>query len=124
MPEEKKSFTHIVVNDADDDIVIQAGSSSAPCDGVAASRQDEPPAPTAPRPSSKPGDGEAGTAAEPQPSGANRGPSGKRQAKEGYRETTLEDLESPSMSTMQKVIIALCVVGVAVAVVYCAFFMS
>ena len=124
MADTQKSFTHIVVNGADDDIVIQAGSSSAPREGVAASRQSQAPSQSRSDLVSGPDNGAPRQSDSQHPSDDGRKPSAKRSAKEGYRETTLEDLESPSMSTMQKVIIALCVVGVAVAVVYCAFFMS
>lgn len=121
MAETQKSFTHIVVNGAEDDIVIQAGAPAARHGDAGA------PSEAAGRPESvsgrdggsddvrvrlRPADGPHGAAPE------------RRMPKEGYRETTLEDLKGSSMSSMQKIIIALCVVGVAVAVAYCAFFMS
>lgn len=95
---EAQRFSHIKVSDADDDIVIQAGA-------VSAAASEEAPAPARPQPAQA----DEAPAAPPAP------------AREGaYRETTLEDLESSTMGTAQKAVIALAVLGViAFAVWYC-----
>lgn len=111
-------FSHISVSAGDDDdVVIVAGAA--------------PEAPLAPKP--EPGvepevepASEAQAEAEPKraPESANpkRGgaekPSGKREA---FEETTLEDLQGEQMSSMQKAIIVLAVIGVAAFAVYYLF---
>lgn len=125
MAQEKKGFTHIVVNDGDDDIVIQAGSSKA-------SSSD-----TSPRVPERSADERSIGADSPKASSADvprsekakaaanaSGKPARRAKDEGYRETTLEDLSDSTMSTTQKIIIALCLVGVVAAVVYCVGFMG
>ncbi|MCI8468403.1 MAG: SURF2 Surfeit locus protein 2 [Eggerthellaceae bacterium] len=89
-------FSHIKVSAGDDDVVIQAGAVPAP----------EPPAPAASPREEPPAQADSESPEPPAP--ADPAPA----RADAYRETSLEDLESSKMSTMQKVVIAVAVVAV------------
>ena len=113
-------FKHITVTPAEEeDFVINAGAAS-PSPTVADDSGDEPGAdgafggePGKEAASSRGDEGEARAAAAKVP--ANRKASGGGARKEnGYREATLEDLESEPMSLTQKVVIiaaVVCIIG-------------
>ena len=111
MAEDKKYSFITVETDDDDDVVIQAGAPVAEARPATVSA----PAPVvapAPEPVAEPAPAPA-PVVEPAPVA--------RQAKKGkdaYRETTLEDLESAPMGTMQKVIIAVAILAVVAFAVY------
>ncbi len=104
MTADDTKFSHITVEDDDDEFVIQAGARSASPHAQAGDVQvaEQPAAPVAaPQPAAKP----------------------EKQRDKEYRATTAEDLESVPMSVTQKVVIAaaaLLIVGFAV---YFMFFM-
>ncbi len=114
---DEKAFSHITVSDDDeDDLVIEAGvrtasepSASEPPEAVVeaeAAEQDEPPAEDPapePEPEADAGDDEA----EP----------------DDYREQRLDDLADTSMPVVQKVILAVALALIVVAVVYYFVFM-
>lgn len=111
--------TRISVNTQDVEEVIRVGASSQsiaegetsvvePVEAFAGS--EESPAPVV-----------AATEQPSAPSSVNKAHA-KKNARDGYRETTLEDIESTKMSTMQKVIIAVAAVAlIAFAIWYFAF---
>ena len=112
MTKKQPTFSHITVHaDEDDDFVIQAGVKPSTDEPVVEEVQVE----------------------EVVTSDAQEEPAGKRTASparvkqtkdDGYHETTLEDLQSAPMSSMQKVIIALALILIACAIIYCVFFMN
>ena len=107
-------FSHITVNaNDDDDVVIQAGARPArPAADPAPHVPEAAPAsevPAAPE-RSAPAPADAATASRPRD-------------KKGYRPTTADDLKAEPMSTMQKAIIVLALVGIAAFVAYYLFFM-
>lgn len=135
---ENKAFSHITVNaDDDDDVVIQAGivdagADAAADDGVGAPPGDpepaeepageeaaeveetdeaaevEEPGEVAPEPEPAPEpDPEPAAEPDPEPAAARPTP-----AADGYRETTLEDIESSKMSTVQKAVIVVALLGI------------
>lgn len=113
-------FSHITVNaDDDDDFVIQAGlRPSAPA--VVPVRADAP-APSEPSFAESPsveGAQEAPAADDAKPSKA-----GAKSSKDGYRETTAEDLEVEPMPAMQKAIIAVALLAVVGFIAYYVLFM-
>lgn len=124
-------FSHITVSsDEDDDIVIQAGAAPAarpearaaagnaaadaasarlderPASGARAAGAPKPVSGGAPSPS-------ASQRVDAAPSAASRAKAPAGKAEGAYRGTTLEDIESSKMSTPQKAIIALAVLGIA-----------
>lgn len=117
---ENKAFSHITVNaDDDDDVVIKAGIVA---DGVA----DADAFPSEPEPAAEPageeaveeidepaGDSEPAEEPAPAPAAAHPAPSA-----DGYRETTLEDIESSKMGTVQKAVIVVALLGIVAFVVW------
>lgn len=112
-------FTHIAVNDDEDDIVIQAGAPAAE-PPVTAVQPEESPAPLAAEGEAE-GEAEGPASAagdvsdEPAPDDA---PEPAAPADDPSPATPDDDLAAP-MSTMQKVIIAIALVLVILFVVYC-----
>lgn len=115
MSEKQSTFSHITVHaQDDDDFVIQAGAKPSTPPRVAVSQDEttqeieaeEPPVQTPAKVSSS----------------ASEKSVDKPVKDDGYHETTLEDLQSTPMSSMQKIIIALALIGVACAIIYCVFF--
>ena len=121
-------FTHISVTvDDDDDFVIEAGApAAAPVElepaefaGVAAAS-----AASAAEPAAAPAAVAAVSAVEPAiapaaPVVASAAPAAaQKPASQGYRETTLDDLEGEKMSGMQKGVIAAAFVAIIVFIVY------
>ncbi len=104
-----KEFSHITVTaDDDDDVVIQAGVVEEPVV--------EEPVEEAPR--EEPVDEPAAEEADDAVAEAVEGPPWKRRVRRetadaaSYHETTLDDLEATKMSTTQKVIIVVAVLGI------------
>lgn len=136
MAQGEKKFSHISVSsDEDDEFVIEAGVAAAEGSGAqtgvrtpetaGASAQVQPEASPAEREDGESGEPCAGVEpsshAESVPGGsaaAKSAVSSTARAKDAYQPTTLEDLEGSSMSTMQKVIIGLALVGIVAAVAY------
>lgn len=111
---ESTGFTHITVTpDEDDDIVIQAGivADEPLADEPIEEAPDEEAAfeevacEEAPEPAE-------GPAEEPAPAPRAARPD------DGYRETTLEDLQAVKMSTTQKAVIAVAVLGIVAFIVW------
>lgn len=127
-------FTHIsVTSDEDEDVVIQAGApSAAPAtSGVsspAVKQVTEPQAAVTPEAratpvtempvASKPA---SAAAPQPAPKPASAAASKTAKKKDGYHETTLEDIESVKMSGTQKAVIAVAVLAIIAFVVYYVF---
>lgn len=116
-----KGFSHITVSaDDDDDVVIQAGiadgASEEPAEEVG-----EDFAETAAE-ADAPAEGEA-PESEPDPEPAAAEPEEVRRAAagDGYRETTLDDIEGAKMSTTQKVVIVVALLGIAAFVAWYLF---
>lgn len=112
---EEKKFSHIAVTPEDEDIVIEAGARTEASFAKRAESRGSVPG----------GDrDDAREAAEPQRE-ACCGPTGVERASaaddDGYRATTLEDVEGVKMSLTQKIIIVLAVAGVAAFVVWYMF---
>lgn len=118
-----KSFTHISVNSGDDDVVIHAGVSPVPQPSAAVEGEweaetfeegewspEEVGAPECDIAARGVNDGgqEASTAVFADAQDASRASAAK--PKDGYRETTLDDIQGSRMGTTQKVVIALAVV--------------
>lgn len=113
-------FSHITVSaDDDDDIVIQAGAVEAPgavqveeveeAETVAVAPEPEEPAePAEPEEPAEP--------AEPEPPARRAAPAVP--PADGYRETTLEDIESSKMTTAQKAVIVVALLGIAAFVLW------
>lgn len=110
-----KEFSHITVTaDDDDDVVIQAGAVDETGEGESVIEEivveDGDGAPEAFAEDAAEFDSAAD---EPEASGAGAPSASRARADDaGYHETTLDDLESSKMSTTQKVIIVLAVLGV------------
>lgn len=116
-----QEFSHITVTADEDDVVIQAGAveeavvEEAPAAEVDDAREEDPE--SAPedvssasgRNAEVPASSEAASASETTPTT----PTAREKADAAsFRETTLDDLESTRMSTTQKVIIVVAVLGV------------
>ena len=100
-------FTHITVSvDDDDDFVIQAGSASVPVEPVAPAEE------LAPAEEHARAAEEPASAKEPAPASAPVSAGKRRSDAQGYRETTLEDLEAAKMSSMQKGVIVAAIVAI------------
>ncbi|MEC4175489.1 SURF2 Surfeit locus protein 2 [Adlercreutzia sp. R7] len=115
-------FSHITVNaDTDDDVVIQAGIVDAPADDdevvveedVAALADDDAPAEEDAAP-------DDGAAEQDGPAPASRRPSAPA-PDDGYRETTLDDIEGAKMPTAQKAVIIVALLGVAAFILWYLF---
>lgn len=116
-------FSHITVSaDDDDDIVIQAGAVEAPgavqveevdeAETVAVAPEPEEPAePAEPEPVS-----ELEPPAELEEPARRAAPAAP--PADGYRETTLEDIESSKMTTAQKAVIVVALLGIAAFVLW------
>ena len=122
-------FTHISVTiDDDDDFVIEAGApAAAPVEpepaesaGVAAASAAPAAEPAAaPAAVAAVSAVEPAVAAAPAPVVASAAPAAaQKPASQGYRETTLDDLEGEKMSGMQKGVIAAAFVAIIVFIVY------
>ncbi|MEY8562894.1 hypothetical protein AALA21_07535 [Eggerthellaceae bacterium 3-80] len=120
MSEKQPTFSHITVHAEDeDDFVIQAGakpSTANPEEAVLQAEKQK----AAKQPAA---DAQRQSVPKTQVKSAEK-PVKKPTKDDGYHETTLEDLQSSPMSSMQKVIIALALILIACAVVYCVFFMN
>lgn len=116
-----QEFSHITVTADEDDVVIQAGAveeavvEEAPAAEVDDAREEDPE--SAPedvssasgRNAEVPASSEAASASETTPTT----PTAREKADAAsFRETTLDDLESPRMSTTQKAIIVVAVLGI------------
>lgn len=118
-------FTHITVSTDDDDVVIQAGIADAPeASGVPAEPDedltaageetveeevvDDPGEPVAPAAVADDGSAEAEGSAE-----ADGSPAAvAARPDDGYHETTLQDLQDAKMSSTQKVVIVVALLGI------------
>ena len=105
-------FTHITVStDDDDDVVIQAGIADDPAEapavpepaGPAEGAEAEVPAAVAEVAVAESAAAEAAEAPAPAPA---------PRLDDGYRETTLEDIQSAPMSSTQKVVIVVALLGI------------
>lgn len=106
---DKLGFSHITVTaDEDEDIVIQAGVVDEP--------SAKEPSVSAPAPEAAPAADGGTEAAEV----ASEPPARPRPAApdDGYRETTLEDIESAKMSGTQKAVILVAMLGIAAFVLW------
>lgn len=108
-------FSHITVTaDEDEDIVIQAGVVDEP--------SAKEPSVSAPTPEAAPAADGGAEAAEVAPAAdiAPEPPARSRPAApdDGYRETTLEDIESAKMSGTQKAVILVAMLGIAAFVLW------
>ena len=102
-----EGFSHITVNaDGDDDVVIQAGIVEASDDVTV----DSPVAEEAP--SELDGDSEAVFASPADDGGGETAGAAPSRTDDGYRETTLSDIQDSKMSGTQKAVIALAVLGI------------
>lgn len=111
---DKLGFSHITVTaDEDEDIVIQAGVVDEP--------SAKEPSVSAPAPEAAPAaDGGAEAAEGDTAEVAPEPPARSRPAApdDGYRETTLEDIESAKMSGTQKAVILVAMLGIAAFVLW------
>lgn len=112
---DKLGFSHITVTaDEDEDIVIQAGVVDEP--------SAKEPSVSAPAPEAAPAADGGTEAAEVAPTAdiAPEPPARPRPAApdDGYRETTLEDIESAKMSGTQKAVILVAMLGIAAFVLW------
>ncbi|NBJ66938.1 SURF2 Surfeit locus protein 2 [Adlercreutzia caecimuris] len=112
-----KGFSHITVGtDDDDDVVIQAGIAEATPEPAAAEAGKAGEAPLEFEPEPEPADEPDSTAAaEPET------PRKRLARDDGYRETTLSDIEGLKMSTTQKAVIVVALVGIAAFVAWYLF---
>ena len=112
-----KGFSHITVGtDEDDDVIIQAGIAEAAPEPAAAEAGKAGEAPLEFEPEPEPADEPDSTAA------AEPETPRKRPARDdGYRETTLSDIEGLKMSTTQKAVIVVALVGIAAFVAWYLF---
>ncbi|MCI9207849.1 MAG: SURF2 Surfeit locus protein 2 [Adlercreutzia caecimuris] len=112
-----KGFSHITVGtDDDDDVVIQAGIAEAAPEPAASEAGKAGEAPLEFEPEPEPADEPDSTAA------AEPETPRKRPARDdGYRETTLSDIEGLKMSTTQKAVIVVALVGIAAFVAWYLF---
>ena len=126
---ESKGFAHITVTpDDDDDVVIQAGvveDSAAGESGETAfedaGEHEEAEAVEAVEGAESSAIGESSEAATEPSSVSSESPRASKAAKsvdDGYHETTLEDIQSTSMSTTQKVVIVVALLGIIAAVAW------
>ena len=102
-------FKHITVTAADDDEVIVAGVAENPL--VEQDVESEL------APARQPGS-EPPSASASEPDRAHRAKSSRKPREDGYRETTVEDLEDSGMPFMQKVVIVAAIVCIIGALVY------
>ena len=108
-----KGFSHITVGtDDDDDVVIQAGIAEAAPEPAAAEAGKAGEAPLEFEPADEP---DSTAAAEPET------PRKRPARDDGYRETTLSDIEGLKMSTTQKAVIVVALVGIAAFVAWYLF---
>lgn len=109
----EREFSHITVSaDEDDDIVIQAGIVEAPADEPeAVSSADAAPEAVKTEEVVEASTAEAVPVAEEAPAAPPR-------ADDGYRETTLEDIESSKMNSVQKAVIVVALLGIVAFVVW------
>ncbi len=123
MAQDEPRFSHISVSAGDDDdVVIVAGAAHA----AASSSQAAPRASSKPEPASEPAREGVGAPDDAQRASASpkaEAPtaSSRKAARDRYEETTLDDLQGAKMSTMQKAIIAVAVIGVVAFAVYYMF---
>lgn len=112
-------FSHITVStDDDDDVVIQAGIADGAFEESGAEEAGEGPA-EAPADEDGSRPGIAGPDAAPEPAAAEE--ARRAPADDGYRETTLEDIEGAKMSTTQKAVIVVALLGIAAFVAWYLF---
>ena len=112
MTEKQPTFSHITVHaDEDDDFVIQAGAKPS---------TDEPVVEEVHVEDVVASDGEE----QPTDKHAASPARIKQDIDDGYHETTLEDLQSTPIKKKKKVVIALALILLAFAIVYCVFFMN
>ena len=137
MTGDAQKFSHIsVASDDEDDVVIEAGAprSRSYGEGESASQPsgDEAAASEVATEAAEAGGGEGSSEPSPQacvPASERAAKAGKpakasASARKGYEETTLEDLESTKMSSMQKGIIAVALIGIVAFIVYYVAFMG
>lgn len=116
-------FSHITVcADDDDDVVIQAGiAETAPEPDAAQPAEEAGEAAGEPEPSSESeAEAAAHPASEPEPAAADEpadvsepeAPRSRAARDDGYRETTLADIEGSSMSNTQKAVIVVALLGI------------
>lgn len=109
----EREFSHITVSaDEDDDIVIQAGIVETPANEPEAVSS----ADAAPEAVKTEEVVEASTA-ETVPV-AEEAPAAPPRVDDGYRETTLEDIESSKMNSVQKAVIVVALLGIVAFVVW------
>ncbi len=103
-----KEFSHITVTaDDDDDVVIQAGVVEEP---AAAQPVEEAPGEPVDEPAAEEADDAVAEAVEE--AAVEKEGAGETAHAASYHETTLDDLEATKMSTTQKVIIVVAVLGI------------
>ena len=137
MTGDAQKFSHIsVASDDEDDVVIEAGAprSRSYGEGESASQPsgDEAAASEVATGAAEAGGGEGSSEPSPQacaPASERAAKAGKpakasASTRKGYEETTLEDLESTKMSSMQKGIIAVALIGIVAFIVYYVAFMG
>ena len=136
MTGDAQKFSHIsVASDDEDDVVIEAGAprSRSYGEGEPAAQPAGDEATSAANKTAAAGGGEGPSespsrASTPAPERAVKADKPARRAsapaRKGYEETTLEDLESTKMSSMQKGIIAVALIGIAAFIVYYVAFMG
>ena len=137
MTGDAQKFSHIsVASDDEDDVVIEAGAprSRSYGEGESASQPsgDEAAASEVATEAAEAGGGEGSSEPSPQacaPASERAAKAGKpakasASTRKGYEETTLEDLESTKMSSMQKGIIAVALIGIVAFIVYYVAFMG
>ena len=138
MTGDAQKFSHIsVASDDEDDVVIEAGAPRSRSYGegepAAQPAGDEATASAAATEATAVDGGEGSSeppsrASTPAPERAVKADEPARKtsapARNGYEETTLEDLESTKMSGMQKGIIAVALIGIAAFIVYYVAFMG
>ena len=135
MTGDAQKFSHIsVASDDEDDVVIEAGAprSRSYGEGESASQLARDEAPSAANKTAAADGGEgssepplrASTPAPERAAKADKPATASASTRKGYEETTLEDLESTKMSSMQKGIIAVALIGIAAFIVYYVAFMG
>lgn len=112
-------FTHITVSTDDDDVVIQAGIADAPVAPETPPESDEGSIAAGGEPALATADGPAEVdapemAAGDAPASADGAPATPAAVRsdDGYRETTLQDIEDAKMSSTQKVVIIAALLGI------------
>ncbi len=110
-------FTHITVSaDDDDDVVIQAGIADGPAEAAEGAEAADEAADAADAPEEAEPASDVPEEAEPEPKAepeAEPEPAAPRAERDGYRETTLDDLAEGKMSTTQKAVIVVALLGIA-----------